>query len=202
MAKDEKDKKENLKYGEFSIYEKPKQKDSQANAVSSENDEEEIILKEAKAIFSDMKKQENKVVLRLENILKEFSSATSDKFVKFSKQLRQDVSDQFSESMLDEIKNNVNILETQIDQLQESIDYATKKVSKLRIDSLKTVIMRWLGIILISSLCASVSSYFMMRYFPQRVSLSNNKEINISNSEVSIWGGKNIDAKKRAYNNK
>jgi hypothetical protein len=188
MTKDDKDKKENAKYGDFSIYEKPKHKDPSENELPSDNDAEEIILKEAKAIFSDMKKQENKVVLRLENILKEFSSATSDKFVKLSKQLRQDVADKFSESMLDEIKNNVNILESQIGELKESIDLATKKVSRLRIDSLKTVIMRWLGIILISSLCASISSYFIMKKFPQRVSLSNNKEVNISNSEVSIWG--------------
>ena len=114
MTKDDKDKKENAKYGDFSIYEKPKHKDPSENELPSDNDAEEIILKEAKAIFSDMKKQENKVVLRLENILKEFSSATSDKFVKLSKQLRQDVADKFSESMLDEIKNNVNILESQI----------------------------------------------------------------------------------------
>jgi hypothetical protein len=78
------------------------------------------------------------------------------------------------------------------------IDLVAIKIEDLSSNILKKKLKPFALTLLITMLASASLTYAVLRYFPQRIMIDSNGDINIDGGNVSIWGGgKNIVQKKK-----
>ncbi len=97
----------------------------------------------------------------------------------------------FVESLLKKTKEHNEVIKDTISQLNSLKD----DIKNARLHQLRKY-LKGLGITLIfSSIVAVVSSYTTMRFFPHKVNIDNPQKIEINNSDIGLWGSKNVQVK-------
>jgi hypothetical protein len=115
-----------------------------------------------------------------------------EKVKEYLKAMIPEISREIKTVMLEDLDKSTKVCYENLNKLDQKISIVTGKVNDVEYERVKKLFITMVSVVIISIVTAAGATYFMLIKFPTQMTIRHDGDVHVENSNVSVWGHKNL----------